>query len=79
MSQNPTQNENTDQVNTKNLLHKCLSQFSCQQQIHGQQAVHYLRGNDDTMMSHTIVPTLSSLLLGQIHAIYNSNNNNNFS
>jgi len=72
MSQNPTQNENTDQVNTKNLLHKCLSQFSCQQQIHGQQAVHYLQGNDDnddTIMFHPTIPMFSSLLLSHIHLI----------
>ena len=40
MAQNPRQNEGSDQENTKTLLHKCLSQIS-QQQIHGQQAVHY--------------------------------------
>jgi len=72
ISQNPRQHETTDQESAKTLLHKCLSQFSHQQQIHGQQAVCYLRGNDDTMMSHTTVPMLSRLLLGQIHAIYHS-------
>jgi len=42
IAQNPRQLETTDQGNAKTLLHKCLSQFSCQQQIHGQQAVCYL-------------------------------------
>ena len=28
--------------NARILLHKCLSQFSCQQQIHAQQAAHYI-------------------------------------
>ena len=35
----PIKQENEDQDNAKNLLHKCLSQFSHSQQIHGQQAV----------------------------------------
>ena len=61
-AQTPSQNGNTDKDNAKTLLHKCLSQFSRQQQIHGQQAVCYLRGKYDTMMSHTMVSMLSSLL-----------------
>jgi len=42
IAQNPGQHETTDQGNAKALLHKILSQFSHQQQIHGQQAVCYL-------------------------------------
>ena len=48
IAQNPRQHEITDQGNAKTLT---------QQQIHGQQDVHSLRGNDDTMMSHTTVPS----------------------
>jgi len=72
VARTPIKKENEAQENAKNLLHKCLSQFSCQQQIHGQQAVHYLRGKDDTMMSHNTVPMLSSLLLSHIRTIYNN-------
>ncbi|KAI6008004.1 hypothetical protein EDC04DRAFT_2506671, partial [Pisolithus marmoratus] len=36
----------------KLLLHKCLSQFNCQQQIHAQQAVRYVQGYDDSISSH---------------------------
>ena len=54
----------------KTLLHKCLSQFSRQQQVHGQQAVRYLRGLDDAMMSHKTIPMLSNLLLLHIRSVY---------
>ena len=64
---------NDDIHNAKMLLHRCLSQFSRQQQIHGQQAARYLRGKDDTMMSHLTVPMLSNLLLSHVHATYHSN------
>ena len=52
----------------KNLLHRCISQFTRQQQIHAQQAVRYLRGFDDTISSHKTVPMMSSLLLSFINA-----------
>ena len=68
--ENPSQNKGSDQEITKTLLHKCLSQFSHWQRILGQHAVHYLWGNDDTMMSHSTVPMLSGLLLGHIHSLY---------
>ena len=35
-------------------LYKCFSQFSHQQQIHTQKAARYLRGLNDTMMSHKV-------------------------
>ena len=47
----------------KNLLHKCLSQFSRQQQIHAQQAAYYIRGFGDGIPSHKTVPMMSLLLL----------------
>jgi hypothetical protein len=47
----------------KTLLHKCLSQFTRQQQIHAQQAARYIRGLGDGIPSHTTVPMLSSLLI----------------
>jgi hypothetical protein len=47
----------------KTLLHKCLSQFIKQQQIHAQQAARYICGLNDTIKSHKTLPMLSSLLL----------------
>ena len=47
----------------KTLLHKCLSQFIKQKQIHAQQAARYIRGLNDTIKSHKTLPMLSSLLL----------------
>jgi hypothetical protein len=40
----------------RRLLHKCLAQFTRQQQIHAQQAARYLRGENDTMSSHQTIP-----------------------
>jgi hypothetical protein len=57
-------NESDDPlVRSKRLLHKCLSQFTRQQQIHAQQAARYLRGLDDSIPSHKTVPMLSALLI----------------
>ena len=52
--------------NARILLHKCLSQFSRQQQIHAQQAARYIRGFGDGIPSHKTVPMMSSLLLSYI-------------
>jgi hypothetical protein len=53
-------------VRSKRLLHKCLSQFTQQQQIHAQQAARYLRGLDDSIPSHKTVPMLSALLISYV-------------
>jgi hypothetical protein len=45
------------------LLHKCLTQFTRQQQIHAQQAARYIRGKTDTISSHETCPMMSNLLL----------------
>lgn len=47
----------------RHLLHKCLSQFTRQQQIHAQQAVRYIRNLGDSIASHTTAPILSSLAM----------------
>ena len=47
----------------KNLLHKCLSQFSKQQQIHAQEVACYIRGHLDGTGSHKTVPMLMRTLL----------------
>lgn len=50
-------------AHSKRLLHKCLSQFTCQQQIHVQQAARYLCGLNDSIPSHRTIPILSALLI----------------
>ncbi|KAG1744865.1 hypothetical protein EDD22DRAFT_786211, partial [Suillus occidentalis] len=52
----------------KTLLHKCLAQFTRQQQIHAQQAARYVRGLGDGIPLHRTAPMLSSLLLSYIKA-----------
>ena len=63
----------------RTLLHKCLAQFTRQQQIHAQQAARYLRGDNDTISSHQTVPMMSGLLqdfLKVQYAIYEVNDSN---
>lgn len=50
----------------RTVLHKCLSQFTRQQQIHAQQAARYVCGLGDGIPSHNTVPMLSSLLLSYV-------------
>lgn len=54
----------------KALLHKCLSQFNHQQQVHAQQAARYIQGFDDSCCSHQTVPMMSSLLLAYVKEHY---------
>ena len=58
---------------SKILLHKCLSQFSRQQQIHGQQAARYLRGKGDSMPSHGTCPMMSGLMMAYVRQQYLQN------
>ena len=62
----------TTQDCAKMLLHKCLAQFTRQQQIHAQQAARYLRGFDDSIKSHETIPMMSNLLLELIKSPKNS-------
>jgi hypothetical protein len=62
----PTPVGSTDVENVKTLLHKCLSQFRRQQQIHAQQAACYIQGFDDSISSHRTIPMLSSVLLAYV-------------
>ena len=57
--------------NAKLLLHKCLAQFSRQQQIHAQQAARYLRGFGDAISSHNTKPMLSCILMSNLETYYN--------
>lgn len=54
----------------KTLLHKCLAQYSRQQQIHAQQAARYLRGSDDSIKSHDTTPMMSGLLVSFVKSHY---------
>ena len=56
----------------KTLLHKCISQFMRQQQIHAQQAVWYLHGFGDGIFSHKTVPMLSLVLMSFLRFIMTS-------
>ena len=59
----------------KTLLHKCLSQFTRQQQIHAQQAVRYLQGFGDGISSHKTTQMLSNLLINFVKEKYILNKN----
>ena len=65
LSDSPDESE-SPLVRSKRLLHKCLSQFTRQQQIHAQQAARYIRGQDDSIPSHKTVPMLSALLISYV-------------
>jgi hypothetical protein len=65
LDDSPDNNE-SPVARSKRLLHKCLSQFTRQQQIHAQQAARYLRGLDDSIPSHKTVPMLSALLISYV-------------
>ncbi|KAG2741954.1 hypothetical protein P692DRAFT_20879623 [Suillus brevipes Sb2] len=54
----------------KRLLHKCVSQYIRQQQLHAQQAARYLRGFSDDISSHKTVAMLSGLLLLLVKDVY---------
>ena len=56
--------------NAKVLLHKCLSQFTRQQQIHAQQAVCYIRGFGDGISLYDTVPMMSGILLAYVREVY---------
>ncbi len=54
----------------KQLLHKCVSQFTKKQQIHAQQAARYARQFGDTFSSHNTIPMLSGTLMHIVHNLY---------
>ena len=63
VAQLPFQENSSSSEQAKKLLHKCLAQFTKQQQIHAQQAARYLRGFGDGIKSHNTIPMMSNLLL----------------
>jgi len=66
----PSDSESPPRQHARLLLHKCLAQFSCQQQIHAQQAARYLCGKGDSMLSHDSTPMMSGLLLDFLQTRY---------
>jgi hypothetical protein len=56
----------------KLLLHKCLAQFTRQQQIHAQQGAHYLHGGKDGIPSHDTTPMLSIHLISHVTSQYSN-------
>ena len=63
VSSMPSASDSPAKDRARTLLHKCLAQFSRQQQIHAQQAARYLRGHGDSISSHKTVPMMSGLVL----------------
>ena len=59
----PQESETPVKQRACTLLHKCLTQFTQQQQIHAQQAARYLCGKNDTISSHETCAMMSGLLL----------------
>jgi len=70
VSNMPATDDCSGPAKAKILLHKCLSQFSRQQQIHGQQAARYIRGKGDSMSSHRTKPMMSAILISNVKSIY---------
>jgi hypothetical protein len=70
VSNMPELKDHSATANAKILLHKCLSQFTRQQQIHGQQAARYIRGKGDSMSSHYTKPMMSAILVSYVKSLY---------
>ena len=70
VSNMPVTDDCSAPAKAKILLHKCLSQFTRQQQIHGQQAACYIRGKGDGMFSHRTKPMMSAILISNVKSIY---------
>jgi hypothetical protein len=66
----PSPSESPPRQHARLLLHRCLAQFSRQQQIHAQQGARYLRGKGDSMSSHDSTPMMSALLLDFLRTYY---------
>jgi len=66
----PELNSSSPIANAKILLHKCLAQFTRQQQIHSQQAARYIRRLGDSMSSHGTKPMMSAILIYNVKSIY---------
>jgi hypothetical protein len=67
----PVEPELPPRQRARTLLHKCLAQFSRQQQIHAQQAARYTRGHNDSISSHDSTPMMSGLLIYFVRKQYN--------
>ena len=67
----PVEPELPPRQRARTLLHKCLAQFSRQQQIHAQQAARYIRGHNDSISSHDSTPMMSGLLIYFVQKQYN--------
>jgi hypothetical protein len=69
-------NENNATANAKLLLHKCLAQFTRQQQVHAQQAARYIHGFKDGISSHNTKPMMSAILINNIKQLHSRNISN---
>ena len=72
VSNMPELKDHSATSNAKILLHKCLSQFTRQQQIHGQQAARYIRGKGDGISSHLTKPMMLAILVSHVKSLYST-------
>jgi hypothetical protein len=70
VSNMPELKDHSATANAKILLHKCLSQFTRQQQIHGQKAARYICGKGDGISSHLTKPMMSVILVSHVKSLY---------
>jgi hypothetical protein len=70
VSNMPQADDCSASAKAKILLHKCLSQFTRQQQIQSQQGARYIWDKKDSMFSHLTKPMMSSLLLSYVKDLY---------
>jgi hypothetical protein len=73
VSNMPQNDEGSQTAKANTLLHKCLAQFTGQQQIHAQQSGCYICGYGDSMSSHPTRPMRSSLLISHVKNLYSPN------
>ncbi|PBK97572.1 hypothetical protein ARMGADRAFT_922873, partial [Armillaria gallica] len=55
-----------EELEARTVLHKCLSQFVKQHQVHTQQAAKIVRGQWEVFSSHKTVPMMSGMLMQYI-------------
>lgn len=57
-------------VSVKALIHKSMAEITRNQQLHAQRAVRYIRGLDDSFLSHNVIPIQSGILMKTIKSMY---------
>ncbi|SJL17395.1 uncharacterized protein ARMOST_20945 [Armillaria ostoyae] len=68
MKAHVTMPEGDPHMSVRNMIHKCLTQYGKQQQVHAQQAAGVLRGQQEMFSSHKTVPMLSGAMMQYVKA-----------